>query len=80
MKRFSISLPVIVTIFSTVAIFTAIVSCGSKKNNEYLDFIPGQVIDLTRDSYSAYSHTSYGGYIRMIEIAPQSYVEPVDSI
>jgi|GEM_PF-4501276 hypothetical protein len=40
-------------------------------------FVPGMVINLTEESVNAYSHSYYGGYLRMIQIAPQAYVDSI---
>lgn len=40
-------------------------------------YIPGKVIDLREESINAYSHSYYGGFLRMIQIAPESYIDSV---
>ena len=41
-------------------------------------FVPGMVINLTGEAVDAFSHSYYGGYLRMIEIAPPSYIDSVN--
>lgn len=58
---------------------------GPTDSKPYVDnylssFTPGMVVDLTVESISAYYHSYYGGYVKMIQIAPDGYYTYVDSI